>query len=152
MTDNTPTQVPTNAEVGHASAYLSGVAYGFGLLFDDWTGLGDGTATMTDAQGTTLIYTGDELHPFDAVIPCARHTRHRLGVTSPAELDQARADTAACSAKAPAPMPAPAPAPDGPPAFDPPTVAIRPVTTPTPLWLITRAAEEPGRDRHQSAS
>jgi hypothetical protein len=140
--DTTPKQVPTPAEVGHARAYLAGVAHGFGLLWEDWTGIGDGTATTTDSEGTTLRYTGDELHPFDAVIPCRRHGRHRVGVTRPAQLDRARADTAACSSKAPAPAPAPAP----------PAVTLRAVTKPSPLWLITRAAETPGEDRHRPAS
>ncbi|MFD0393418.1 hypothetical protein ACFQ3Z_16430 [Streptomyces nogalater] len=90
---------------GRARAYLYGIAYGFGILFDDWTGRGDGTATTTDAEGATLIYTGDEMHPFDAVIPCTRHRRHRTGVTWPADLNKARDDTAACSAFARATVP-----------------------------------------------
>jgi hypothetical protein len=164
-TDDGTRKVPTAEEVAQARAYMTGAMYGFGLLLEDWTGWADGTATILDGQGTRLIYTGDELHPFDAVISCARHTRHRVGVSWPHELDQARTDTETCGAKAPAPAapapaaaapapaaPVPAPAPAGPPAFDPPTVALHAVTTPTPLWLITRAAETPGKDRHQSAS
>jgi hypothetical protein len=128
---NTPKQTPTAAEEAHARAYLSGVAYGFGITFDDWTGWGDGTATtFIDDSGVHLIFTGDELHPFDAVIPCNGHRRHRVGVTWPHELDKAREVTAECSAKA-----------------DPPTVTLRPVAKPTPLWLITRAADTPGEDR-----
>ncbi|MFD0035922.1 hypothetical protein ACFVJK_48930 [Streptomyces sp. NPDC127172] len=147
-------QTPTAEDVAQATAYMTGAMYGFGILFEHWTGWHDGTATSLDGEGTRLIYTGGEAHPFDAVIPCARHTRHRVGVTWPHELDQARTDTAACSAKAPAPEPAPAPstAPAPVAAADPPTVALRPVTTPTPLWLITHAADTPGKDRHQSAS
>lgn len=134
MTTNDPTkQVPTVAEVAQATAYMAGVAYGFGLLFEEWTGLGDGTATTGGRDGTRLIYTGDELHPFDAVIPCARHTQHRTGVSYPAELDQARTNTAECSARPPTPYP-------------------RAVEKPTPLWLITRAADTPGSDRTQSAA
>ncbi|GAA2732106.1 hypothetical protein [Streptomyces nogalater] len=120
---------PTPAEEGRARAYLYGIAYGFGILFDDWTGRGDGTATTTDAEGATLIYTGDEMHPFDAVIPCTRHRRHRTGVTWPADLNKARDDTAACSAFARATVPP----------------VIR---RPAPLWLITRA----GADRHKTTS
>jgi hypothetical protein len=137
-TDDGTQPVPTAEEVAQAQAYMAGAMVGFGLLLEDWTGLPDGTATITDDEGTLLIYTGGEGHPFDAVIPCARHTRHRTGVTWPAELDQARTETAACSAKAPP--------------VDSPTVPLRLAAKPTPLWLITRAAETPGMDRHQSAS
>jgi hypothetical protein len=151
-TDDGTRQTPTAEDVAQARAYMTGAMHGFGILFEHWTGWNDGTATSLDGEGTRLIYTGDGApHPFDAVIPCARHSRHRVGVTWPHDLEQARTDTAACSAKAPAgPMPAPEPAPM--PAFDPPTVALRTVTTPTPLWLITHAADTPGKDRHQSAS
>jgi hypothetical protein len=140
--DDGTRQVPTAEEVAQARAYMTGAMHGFGLLLEDWTGLADGTATITDDEGTRLIYTGDELHPFDAVLPCKRHVRHRVGVTWPHELDQARADTAECSAKAPAPRPV----------TDPPTTSLRLVKTPAPLWLITRAAETPGEDRQKSAS
>lgn len=146
-TDGTPRQVPTAEEEAQARAYLSGIAYGFGILFEHWTGWGDGTATALDGEGTRLIYTGDELHPFDAVIPCNRHRRHRVGVTWPKQLDKARADTAACSAKADVQADQVDPT-------DPPTMAIprlRPVVTPSPLWLITRAADTPGSDRQKHA-
>jgi hypothetical protein len=140
--DDSTRQVPTAEEVAQARAYMTGAMHGFGLYLEDWTGWADGTATTTDREGTRLIYTSDELHPFDAVIPCKRHVRHRVGVTWPQELDQARTDTAACSAKAPAPQPV----------TDPPTTPLRLAKTPTPLWLITKAAETPGEDRQQSAS
>jgi hypothetical protein len=157
-TDDTATakQVPTMEEVGQARAYLAGVAHGFGLLIEDWHGVGDGTALTTDDEGTTLLYTGDELHPFDAFIPCTVHRRHRVGVTWPAQLDRVRAQVAECSAKAPAPVPALAETvevaemTDHP--ADPPTVTLRPVSTPTPLWLITAAAESPGTDRQRPAA
>lgn len=149
-------QIPTNAEVGQAYAYIQGIASGFGIIFDDWTGIGDGTAKFTDGEGTTLLYTGDELHKFDAIIPCAVHRMHRYGVSTPEQLADVRAATAECSAKAPAPTP--------PPAADPPTVMLRIVEDPAaptdvtgpppvpPLWLITRAADTPGRDRQKSTA
>jgi hypothetical protein len=143
---DTPKKVPTSEEVGQARAYLAGVAHGFGLLIGDWIGVGDGTALTTDAEGTTLLYTGDELHPFDAVIPCNVHRRHRVGVTWPAQLDKVRASVAECSAHAAPPAPA------APPADDPPTTTLRVVPTPTPLWLITAAAETPGTDRQRHAA
>ncbi|MEE1838144.1 hypothetical protein [Streptomyces sp. SP17KL33] len=139
--DGTPKPPPTAEEEGQARAYLAGVAYGFGVPFEQWIGCADGTATTSadaDDDGVRLVYTGDELHPFDAVIPCARHRQHRVGVTWPQELEKARADTARCSAM-----------------DDPPTLPItrpRLAVTPTPLWLITRAAETPGEDRQNPAS
>ncbi|MDX3125336.1 hypothetical protein [Streptomyces scabiei] len=139
--DDTPKPTPTPEEEGQARAYLAGIAYGFGIAFEQWIGCADGTATTTpeaDADGDRLIYTGDELHPFDAVIPCARHKRHRVGVTWPQELEKARADTARCSV-----------------VDDPPTLPIRRprlAVTPSPLWLITRAASTPGEDRQNPAS
>jgi hypothetical protein len=162
-TDDTAKQVPTMEEVGQARAYLAGVAHGFGLLMEDWIGIGDGTALTTDEEKTTLLYTGDELHPFDALIPCNVHRRHRVGVTWPAQLDKVRASFAECSANAPAPAdttPAETDAPaetvevaemsDHP--ADPPTVTLRPVSQPSPLWLITAAAETPGTDRQRPAA
>jgi hypothetical protein len=125
-------QAPTPAEEGQARAYLTGVAHGFGILLDDWTGLPDGTATVTDDEGTTLIFTGGPI-PFDAVMPCRRHGRHRVAVTHPADLDQARTDTAVCSA-----------------ATDTPTVTLRLAARPSPLYLITRAARGGGRDQTAS--
>lgn len=147
--DDTPRQVPTDAEVAQATAYMTAAARGFGILFEHWTGWGDGTATTVDGEGNRLIYTADELHVFDAVIPCARHGRHRVGVTYPHEFDKAIADTHACSSNAPQ---SPKPVSDPPTMSDPPTVTLRPVRTPTPLWLITRAAETPGRDRQGPAA
>lgn len=123
------TAAVTPAEEARARAYLHGIAYGFGILSDDWIGFDNGTAKTTDDEGTTLLYTGDEVHPFDALTPCARHGRHRTGVTWPADLDKARDDTAACSALAPAAVPCPP-------------------RRPTPLYLITRV----GEDRHKTAS
>jgi len=149
-------QIPTNAEVGQAWAYFQGVVSGFAIVLDDWIGIGNGTAKYTDAEGTTLLYTGDELHKFDAIIPCAVHRMHRYGVSTPEQLDEVRAVTAECSAKAPAPTP--------PPAADPPTMLLRVVEDPDapadapgpppvpPFWLITLAADTPGRDRQTSAA
>ncbi|MFE5037108.1 hypothetical protein [Streptomyces sp. NPDC056683] len=117
----------TPEEEGQARAYLAGIAYGFGLTFGDWVGLPDGTATITDTAGTTLIHTGGEGHPFDAIVPCARHRQHRAGVTWPADLDKVRDDAAICSALAPATMP-------------------RLTRRPTQVFLITRAAG-PGEAR-----
>lgn len=159
-TDDTAKPVPTMEEVGQARAYLTGVAYGFGLLIEDWHGVGDGTALTTDKEGTTLIYTGDELHPFDVLLPCNVHRRHRVGVTWPAQLDRVRASVAECSAAAPAPADTTPAVPDETvevaeltdhPA-DPATVTLRPVGTPTPLWRITAAADEPGTDRQRHAA
>ncbi|RPE39815.1 hypothetical protein EDD90_2833 [Streptomyces sp. Ag109_O5-1] len=133
----TEQQAPTDEEVAQASAYLAGIAYGFGILIGEWTGQGNGTATTEDEEGTRLVFTGDEVHPFDAIIPCARHGRHRVGVTYAHQLDQARNDTAECSAEAPTPAPA---------------ARLRAVPKPTPLWLITSVADTPGRDHHKSAS
>ncbi|MEW2302048.1 hypothetical protein AB0958_19080 [Streptomyces sp. NPDC006655] len=143
-------QIPTNAEVGQAWAYVQGIASGFGIVMDDWIGCDDGTAKFTDDEGTTLLFTGDEMHKFDAIIPCNVHRRHRYGVSTPAQLDEVRAATAECSAAAPAPRPAPV--------ADTPTMTLRIVEDPAaaapeapdppaPLWLITRAADTPGRDR-----
>ncbi|MGR3875729.1 hypothetical protein ACUXZZ_45170 (plasmid) [Streptomyces graminifolii] len=157
-TVDTVRQIPTNAEVGQARAYFQGIVSGFSIVLDDWTGIGDGTAKFTDAEGTTLLYTGDELHQFDAIIPCAVHRIHRYGVSTPEQLDEVRATTAECSAKA-----APAPVPP-PPVDDQPTMTIRVVTdpdapavsepplTPVPLWLITHAADTPGLDRQTTTA
>lgn len=141
--DDTPRDAPTDAEVAQATAYMQGVARGFGILFQHWTGWGDGTATTVDGDGNRLIYTGDELHLFDAVIPCARHGRHRIGVSYYRQFAQAIADTHACSVKAP-PKPKPT--------ADPPTVCLRRVGRPTPIWVITKAAETPGNDRQKPAA
>ncbi|MEU2426972.1 hypothetical protein ABZ619_39170 [Streptomyces sp. NPDC007851] len=144
-------QMPTNAEVGQAWAYVQAIASGFGIVdIEAWIGQGDGTASYTDEEGTTLLYTGDEMHKFDAILPCNVHRRHRYGVSTPEQLDEVRAITAECSATAQEPRPAPA--------TDTPTVALRtvedpatvdpePPATPAPLWLITRAADTPGHDR-----
>ncbi|MFF1284362.1 hypothetical protein ACFVY4_26920 [Streptomyces sp. NPDC058299] len=136
--DHTP--APTPAEVGRARAYLTAAAHGFHILLEDWTGIGNGTATTTDKQGTTLLYTGDELHPFDALVPCTRHGRHRVGVTWPAQLDKALADTAACSAQAPAPAAGPS------------TGTVRLAQQPSSLWLINRAVESLDEDRQKPAA
>ncbi|NUR01293.1 MAG: hypothetical protein HOY79_33655 [Streptomyces sp.] len=148
MSDDTaPKQQPTAAEEAQARAYLAGIAYGFGVLMEDWFGWQDGTATTSDKHGNRLIYTGDDPHPFDAVIPCNRHRRHRVGVTYAHDLTKALADTALCSAKAPV-----SPKPQA----DPPTVLLRAVTprpavTPTPLHQVSRLADIPGRDRQKPA-
>ncbi|MFG3287338.1 hypothetical protein ACGF3G_00750 [Streptomyces sp. NPDC048179] len=117
-----PSSAVTPEQEGKARAYLAGIAYGFGLDINDWVGLDDTTATTTDAEGTTLIHTGGEAHPFDAVVPCARHRQHRVGVTWPADLDKVRDDTAACSALAPATTP-------------------RLTRRAAEIWLITRVGE-----------
>lgn len=137
--DPAPRQKVTVAEEAQARAYLTGVAAGFAILFEEWIGWGDGTATTAiDTEGARLIFTGDELHAFDAVIPCKNgHRRHRVGVSYPHDLEKARATTAECSAKA---------------VDDPPTTSLRVVQRPSPLWLITQAADTPGNDRRQSAS
>jgi hypothetical protein len=127
----TPEPAPTPAEVGRARAYITGVANGFGIQLEEWTGIGDGTARVTDRHGTTLLFTGDELHPFDALSPGPRHGRHRIGVTWAAQLVKARADTAAC-ARTPAPTTA----------ADTPASPARPAQKPSPLWLINRAAAQ----------
>lgn len=134
MTDR-PAPVSADEEA-QARAYFAAASNGFFIPLGDWTGWGDGSATTAaDAEGTYLIYTpDDELHLFDAVIQCRRHKTHRIGVTWPHQLNQARAATAACSAKAPAPVP------------------NRPGTVkPTPLWVITSVADTPGADRQRTA-
>ncbi|MFI5814904.1 hypothetical protein ACIA7S_28595 [Streptomyces sp. NPDC051643] len=136
------------AEEAQARAYLTAAAAGFGILFEHWVGWGDGGAITVDGQGNRLMFTGDELHPFDAVIPCARHRYHRTGVTYPHEFDAAITATAECSKAAP---PRPHRVPD-PVTGDTPTLRLRRVVKPTPLWLITHAADIPGRDRKRSAS
>jgi len=147
MTADTPKPRPTPAEEAQARAYMYGVIYGFGILIEEWFGWPNGTASHSDGEGNRLIYTGDELHLFDAVIPCRVHGKHRVGVTYAHDFAKARADTAACSAKAPAPPK---------PAGDTPTMQInaptlKPPVKPTPLWLITRAADTPGKDRQKPA-
>jgi hypothetical protein len=149
-------QIPTNAEVGQAWAYFQGVVSNFGIVLDDWVGQGDGTAKFTDDEGTTLLYTNDELHKFDAIIPCNVHRLHRYGVSTPEQLDEVRAVTAKCSAAAPPRRPAPAPVDDAPTMTlriveDPATTAPAPAC-PTPLYLITQAADTPGQDRQNPAA
>ncbi|MHB9861902.1 hypothetical protein [Streptomyces sp. YIM S03343] len=129
---NATTPAPTAADEAQARAYLHGVVCGFAITLDDWTGLPDGTATFTDDEGTTLLFTGAE-QPFDALVYCRHHRLHRAAVTYPDDLDQVRADTADCTAQAQPVMP-------------------RLAETPTPLWLITRATGTPGQDRHTPRS
>lgn len=140
MTALTARQTPTPAEEAQARAYLTGIAAGLGIGFDTWTGHPDATASAQLGDGAALLYTGDELHPFDLLAPCpGSHSRHRAGVTSRADIARVLADTAECDTA------------EEPPA-DTPTLRLRPpAQTTTPLWLITQAANTPGLDRRLTA-
>lgn len=142
-TPHEPTkQVPTWEEVGQARAYMTGVAHGFAFLFEQWTGWPDGTAVTPEAaDGTRLIFTGDELYKFDVLIPCTRHQQHRLGINYPDELTKARQQVSECSASPTV-------------TALPPLPRRRPRVTPqpSPLHVVSRFAEALTDDRGQSAS